>query len=517
MAREVQIGRAEIGPGACRLGLAVVIVVYLLFGLAYAVKVPKWNAPDEPAQYNYVKQVATTLTLPVLQVGDYDAAYLARLTTAKFPDALPVDAIRYESHQPPLFYLLAAGIYKLAEGLPLDARVLALRAFSVVLGAILLALAYALVREALPASPLLALGTAAFVAGVPQHIATTAAVNNDTLAEVVLALVLLVSLGGLRHGFSWRRCLALGLLLGLALLTKMTVYLTLGLALAALAARWHLAHQVAAGKTGPRPEPLPLGEGGEFVRAGQAAGGRSPAYVEPRVGASVLPFSPRARAGGSEPADLPRALPSITSEPALLWQLLVVYGVALAASAWWFGRNALTYGGLDIFGLVRHDAVMLDQPRTVYNLATARYFLTTTFQSFWAQFGWMGVLVDRRIYLALAGLCALALLGFALYLWHLAKGKGDLDPVEKRSLALFGLCWLLAVAALLYYNLTFLQAQGRYLFPALIAIGLFFVVGLLELVPRALRVPAMAGLYLGLLALDYVCLVRFIAPFFGTA
>ena len=102
---------------------------YLGIGALYAVKTPAWQVPDEPAHYNYVRFVAEGRGLPVLQPGDYDQAYLEQHQSARFPSSMPIDSIRYEFWQPPLYYILAAPIYLATGG-----SLLALRLFSVVLG-----------------------------------------------------------------------------------------------------------------------------------------------------------------------------------------------------------------------------------------------------------------------------------------------------------------------------------------------------------------------------------------------
>lgn len=449
------------------------VLLYLALGLGYALKVPKWNAPDEPAHFNYVRHVATTGTLPVLQMGDYNQEYLSELTSTNFPDSKPIDAIRYESHQPPLYYALAAAVYRLADGGSLDRQVLALRLFSLLFGAAVVVSIYAVGREAFPIRPLWALGAACFAAGVPMHIAMSAAVENDSLGILLLSLVLLVSLGGLRAGFSTRRCVLMGALIGLTLLTKVTAYVAAVLPLAAF-----------------------------LLRARLKAAEASPAL--------------EVSADGEPALALLWKEDQANREPPLSRRLLLVYGTALALSWWWFVRNALTYGGLDIFGLGRHNEVVVGQPRTVFNLDGLTYFVTTTFQSFWAQFGWMGIVVDRRIYLALALLSAFVLLGLIVFAWRLWRRPARLAPTERAALLLLVLTLALVVGELLYYNLTFIQAQGRYLFPAMAAIALLFVVGFLELVPRPLHTLGVVGLYFALVALDIVCLVRFVAPYFGT-
>jgi hypothetical protein len=68
------------------------------------------------------------------------------------------------------------------------------------------------------------------------------------------------------------------------------------------------------------------------------------------------------------------------------------------------------------------------------------------------------------------------------------------------------------------YNLTFVQHQGRYLFPALIPIALGFAVGLgLWFKPLRKRWPHIvylipAGLAAALIALDLYALFRVIVP-----
>ena len=76
-------------------------------------------------------------------------------------------------------------VYKLFDG-----SLLPLRLLSILLGCCLLWVAYHLVKEIFPGDEVLALGTTAFVAFVPMHVAMTAAVNNDTLAELMLVGIL---------------------------------------------------------------------------------------------------------------------------------------------------------------------------------------------------------------------------------------------------------------------------------------------------------------------------------------
>jgi hypothetical protein len=91
--------------------------------------------------------------------------------------------------------------------------------------------------------------------------------------------------------------------------------------------------------------------------------------------------------------------------------------------------------------------------------------------------------------------------------------------VSGHSLLLLLTCALLTLGLYLYYNLSFVQHQGRYLFPALIPMGLAAAVSLDtwgKLSEKLLRfklgwiVPL--GALLAMAALDVFALYRFILP-----
>src|SRR5436190_799545 len=177
-----------------RFALYVVIWLYVALASLYALNTPSWQVPDEPAHYNYIRTIAEQAALPVLQFGDYDQSYLDAVKAKHFPADMSIDAIRYESHQPPLYYLLAAPLYKLAEHSATDSRLLGLRLFSSLLGAPLLALVFRIALSIFPTEPFIVIFATAFAAFVPQHLAMLSGVDNDALAEVVLAAIALALL-----------------------------------------------------------------------------------------------------------------------------------------------------------------------------------------------------------------------------------------------------------------------------------------------------------------------------------
>lgn len=390
--------------------LAFIVLAYLVLGTVYAVVTPRWQVPDEPAHYNYVRYLVEERRFPRLQMGDYDQAYLNQITKAKFPPNLSIEPIRYEFHQPPLYYLLAASIYVLFGG-----ALLPLRLLSVLLGAALLVVAYLVGKAVFPDLAWPALGTAALIAFLPQHIFMTAGVENDTLAELLYALILLRLVRWLKNDqMGARKGLVItGILIGLALLTKAGVYIAVPLALIAVLIK----------------------------SCGRSREGKRQSKVRPALDAAAYLLLP-----------------------------------AVILSLPWFVRNAVEYGGLDILGLQQHAHVVAGQPRTADVIAAngalsvAWAFLRTTFRSFWGQFGWMAVPMDGRVYDALWLLSIVVGLAFILD----TRKREVLSPT---TLLLVSSA-LLTLGAYLGYNLSFYQAQGRYLFPALIPIGLGWSVGL---------------------------------------
>lgn len=470
-------------------------MVYLALAVLYAVNVPAWQAPDEPAHYNYIAEVATNGRLPVLRMGDYDGAYIQRLTTERFPPELTVAPLRYEAHQPPLYYLLGAVVYRLTGG-----SLLALRLLSVALGAALVALIYALARLILPGRPEVALAAAGFAAFLPMHVATSAAVNNDALAEVLLAATLLLSVRYVRLSLvgprppTRRDALAIGLLLGLALITKVSAYVAIPVVLLLPLIPW-LDRRRGVACAAARGDRLP-------VASDQLSVTRDQLSVIGDQSSGVGDGSPQL-------SDRPPS--TVHRSPVTAYLLLLT--PALLLSLPWYVRNALVYGNGDILGRRWHDAVVVGQLTTAELVAQAGWgavverFLVWTHSSFWGVFGWMGVWMDARIYTATLAFALAAAVGAT---WQLRRALLPADQggtvtayrrFQRWSLALLSLAALGTLGIYVSYNLIFVQPQGRYLFPALPAISLAFAAGWWAVVhrPGAAR-PAATALGVAALA-----------------
>ena len=420
--------------------LVALLAAYLVAGTCFAYYTPPWQSPDEPAHYNYVAHIAKTLTLPVLQMGDYNQEKIQNLLDTKFVRKLSPGYLRYEFYQPPLYYLLATPIFWVSGG-----SLLALRLFGVLLGALTILLLYLCLSLVFPGKTLIPLGAAAFSALLPMHMAMAASVNNDGLAELLMMASMLILLQWMRHRFyelqaapdEQRRphnhqLLWLGLLLGLGMLTKIYAYLVLPLVLAVVVV--------------------------------------------------VIWLTPRMQAARLETVTLtPTRRSGLEGLRAALWVLGPTLFFALPI---WI-RNVLLYGAWDILGLAWHDQVVAGQPRTEQWIADVGWIayseraFSFTFQSFWGVFGWMSVFMDERIYTALLVFTGVIFLGVLWATVRFISGgpDTDMDAFQLSVLILFGLMLVVVVVGYVAYNFKFVQHQGRYFFWGLLPISTVVALG----------------------------------------
>ncbi len=433
------------------LGILLVLTVYLSVGALYALYTPDWQAPDEPAHYNYVRQLAAG-RWPVMQVGDYDQVYQAEVIGQRFAAGYPVtQAFAYEDYQPPLYYLALTPVFWLTDG-----RLEALRLVSVLMGGGVVLLTYAIGLRLRPAAPWLALSAAGFVAFLPQHIAMLSAVNNDSLAELLIAAIWwqLVSLFTPQPDptrFGRRSQWLLGGLLGAAFLTKVTAYLMAPIVTLALF-RLYRGQRAALWPVLGRVLGLALCLGGLWWLRN--------IWVYPGLDPFGIAAHDRVVVGQPTTAD-------------------------------WVAERGL---GSVLTALGR-----------------------TTFQSFWGQFGWMAAPLPPRFYLALALFTLLTGVGWLLAVWR-RPVDWRLEP-QRSLVLLFGALVLLNITLFLGYNITYVQHQGRYFFPSLIPISLAVAVSWATLLRPLGRVrPALLyglplGLSLGLSGLALLALFQTIVPF----
>jgi hypothetical protein len=129
--------------------------------------------------------------------------------------------------------------------------------------------------------------------------------------------------------------------------------------------------------------------------------------------------------------------------------------------------------------------------------------LVQTYDSFWAQFGWMSVRAQDGWYVGVYILTGLAVVG-----WILPRpGRWPAPAYAKRVL---GIALLMAIAVLLA-SLLFTSSglsfsQGRYLFPVIAPVAFFLVGGWARWVPEHGRRAFASAVLLVFAALDFVAI-----------
>ena len=219
------------------LAIAALLVAYLALAVGYSLATPIYESTDELRHVRYVRHIATYRELPVQRAG----------------------APRAQSHHPPLYYAFGAllsgwvdveqdvyyqplenpfwayrywevgndnknqYVHRSDEAFPFRGVVLlvyVVRWMTVLIGAGGVWLTYQIGREIFPEQPALALGGAGLVAFNPQFLHLSGSVSNDVPAALCGAAVLLLCVRVIREGPSVRKDVTLGILFGLALLTK---------------------------------------------------------------------------------------------------------------------------------------------------------------------------------------------------------------------------------------------------------------------------------------------------------
>lgn len=207
----------------------------LLRGLFWVAFTPVWYVVDEAHHYAYVENIATGEGLPV--VGEdfvsEDVLRVAKESSTDHARSAPTQASledpswgivaeQYEGIQSPAYYLLMVPIYWASRPFGVLASIYALRVATVVVSLLAVpAIAY-LARELFPTRRAVWLAAPGALVAVEGFNSNLAALTNDALLVPVTMVTYISMVRAARLGFTPRRALVTGLLLGAALLTKMT-------------------------------------------------------------------------------------------------------------------------------------------------------------------------------------------------------------------------------------------------------------------------------------------------------
>jgi hypothetical protein len=470
--------------------ITAILVAFILLSTTYSVVTPIFEAPDELQHYFFVQHLADGEGLPII--------------TGPVPD------IQAEVHQPPLYYALGAlvtfwidtgpltdfvwrnphaqigvptasgnvnmVIHSPEESFPYRGITLAVhlvRLLSMLMGAATVLTTYCIARQIMPQRKELAIGAAVINAFNPQFAFISGTINNDNLVIVLFALaaLLLVTIAKraetskvsetarlsspkssevYRTGVSRGHLILMGLVIGLASLTKLTGLMLLPLAAVVL--------------------------GVVALRRWRPGGGQE-----------TLPNS-------------------FVGPNGFVGWMAVVSIVALVVGGWWYVRNWLLYGdplGLKIMPVLFRTRVY--RPSLLELLAEFKGLR----MSFWALFGWFNILAEPWLYWAFDGLALLGAVGLLLLVFKQLRGEETLSW----PWLLFLLLWIAVVlAGLVRWTQMTRASQGRLMYPAISALSILLFTGLAQWVPRR-AITSLAGvLGVAMLAIAIVSPFRYIAP-----
>ena len=233
--------------------LVLIVALSLALGVGFSVINPIFESPDESLNYANIRYLIEERRLPELEPDEPTKAHhppayytLGALLTSWVPnqnfEAITEQVNAFWIHrvdEPGIdnktLYLHDPALERFPYR-DVTLGVHLVRWMSLLMGVGTLLCIYRTMLELAPRRPALASMTTALVAFNPMFLYISASVHDDALANLVAAAILLVTARLLNRGATTRRAMALGGLMGLALLTKLTCLLiapTVGLALLA--------------------------------------------------------------------------------------------------------------------------------------------------------------------------------------------------------------------------------------------------------------------------------------------
>jgi 4-amino-4-deoxy-L-arabinose transferase-like glycosyltransferase len=248
--------------------LHILLLLYIVKQVFIAFVMPAFTGHDEVAHFQYIRTVATEFRIPVIPDLDYWRAnrqsegtkaggdffdadlypyaryvldwfsygtssnlyqtYLNNpIHAVTFPDFVNDEARaswpngwQYAANHPPLYYVIAAPVYKATTWMSLETQMMVLRLIAIPFGALAVVGTWLMARYLFPASGFLAITAPTIVALQPQISYEAAMINNDVLVIGLGTFLMAMLLRGMRFGFSRRLVVTIGLLFGFMLLSK---------------------------------------------------------------------------------------------------------------------------------------------------------------------------------------------------------------------------------------------------------------------------------------------------------
>jgi 4-amino-4-deoxy-L-arabinose transferase-like glycosyltransferase len=486
-----------------RPALMIALIAFVNAG-SWALITPAFNAPDEPDHFAYGQYLATTghapartpdarvpfstdetLAMNAVDIYGQSSSPVGRppwlaiqqrnaeRLRAKTPH--PSDngggATPSASPHPPGYYGLTALAYELVRSQSVFSQLTVMRLVSALLGALVAACAFGIIRELLPGQRFAAVAAGLLVAFQPMFSFMAGAVNNDNGINAAAALSLYLLIRALRRGLTWRLALGLGVTLAMAPLMKKTGYeIYPPAAVGILGLLWRN-HRVQDSRAWAA-----LVGGFVALQAGWAL------ILEPIFYPSVISGQQAGTGVGgvgvSSALTLAKAMPGRFA--VYLWELFLPrlsFMGELFPAGWPFYQIYVERG--------------------------------------WASFGWYTFDFPQWVYFVIVA--AMAIVG----LLALASAIRNRLAVRARAfevavIALFPISVLVAVEAAFFDpsgGRTVVAEQGRYIFPAITALAAIVVAGTFGL-GRRWHVPLATVLVVAMMALCYASQLLTLGSFF---
>lgn len=410
-----------------RLPLAIILAAFLTFSILFnqtmpyrqagfytasQAMIPDIGAPDERQHANYVKWLMDGKGFPVIKPGDPNLAEM------------------YQAHQPPLFYLIAAGWSKIFGLDPTEeSSGFTLRLLNSFIGMAMLLGIYYGIKWGTSRKDI-ALAATAFAALLPTLVMLCSGVTNDPLSYAICTWSLAMMVLGTVNGWNIKLLLITAVLLAMGIYTKTTM---LSLFPVAAIAVW--------------------------------MAGRKKSTEEPQSKVSWL------MTGG----------------------MLLVLPFVLALP--WLVRSVNLYG--DPFALGVFQDAFANSPKASTFIGISgfagywlNWVLWWVLRSFVGVFGYMDIYFfefrqddsGTRFYLGILLLLGLLTLVGAFYWKKLVVWCQELQrPSPNMFLALTLTHLAIIVLFFIRFNITYFQAQSRYIYPAITGFALFPAMGVVAL------------------------------------
>jgi 4-amino-4-deoxy-L-arabinose transferase-like glycosyltransferase len=469
-------------------------LIMLVKGVLWSLAFPLWQGPDEDDHFAVIQFIAETGRLPgeddtwlpddvalsreLADVGRLNYAPEQRQAfseTAIGPGEgafanVPAEARRSTDlqsvgklmHATPMYYVLAAGVYRLFDDGDLIMRAQVQRIFAVIVGMPLVIVAYLIARILFPTNPAMHLTIPTLVAFQPMISEIISVVSVDGLLILCYSLLIYLSLLILRDGLNWRYGLAVGIVFAVGVLTKPTLSGIAPLIALLVAYDWW-----------------------------RGKGRRKEVVISALLMGVVI------------------LIPlgwwiqrSLWLNDDLLYFNPVVEGHRIIQNPFYD------------YGAGQH---LLDYYQSVWG---------GIFTTWWAEFGWLDTPLPPWVYFFLRGLTVLAIAGLILALVHRGKEENAWQKWRIGEATAPITAWIFLAATIVLpilllqvYDLAFWWEygngrglQGRYWLGTVVPMLTFFAAGLLIWLPERWRPAGHTALRVGMILLNVVSLLGFIVP-----